>query len=108
MAIRGGVAHLGHFELLTPKPTESLWFFEEVLGMEREAQQGDSVFLRGFGDYERYCLKLTESDQAGMGHLALRVSTEVALERRVAELERSGRGIGWSDGDFGHGRAYQF
>jgi catechol 2,3-dioxygenase len=108
VSCRGDVAHLGHVEILTPKPAESLWFFEEVLGMEREAEEGASVFLRGFGDYERYCLKLTESDQAGMGHLALRASSEAALERRVAELKRSGRGIGWSDGDFGHGRAYQF
>src|SRR5580658_6698500 len=99
MATRGEVAHLGHFELLTPKPAESLWFFEEVLGMEREAQQGGSVYLRGFGDYERYCLKLTESDSSGLGHLALRASSQAALERRVEALERSGAGRGWSDGD---------
>jgi catechol 2,3-dioxygenase-like lactoylglutathione lyase family enzyme len=27
------VAHLGHLELLTPKPEESLCFFRDVLGM---------------------------------------------------------------------------
>ena len=32
------------------------------------------MYLRGFGDYERYCLKLTESSTSGMGHLALRAS----------------------------------
>ena len=31
------VAHIGHAELLTPKPDESLRFFEQVLGMEVEA-----------------------------------------------------------------------
>jgi catechol 2,3-dioxygenase len=108
MAIRGEVAHLGHFELLTPKPSESLWFFEEVLGMEREAQEGGSVYLRGFGDYERYCLKLTESSSSGPGHLALRASSQEALERRVEALERSGAGGGWTDGDVGHGPAYRF
>jgi catechol 2,3-dioxygenase len=28
------IAHLGHVELLTPKPDESLWFFRDVLGMD--------------------------------------------------------------------------
>jgi catechol 2,3-dioxygenase len=108
MALRGEVAHLGHFELLSPKAAESLWFFEQVLGMEREAQEGGSVYLRGFGDYERYCLKLTEAETSGLGHLALRASSEDALARRVKALERSGRGLGWSEGDIGHGPASRF
>jgi catechol 2,3-dioxygenase len=108
MVRRGDIAHLGHVELLSAKPSESLWFFEEVLGMEREAVEGGSVFLRGFGDYERYCLKLTESANSGLGHLALRASSEDALERTVASIEQSGAGAGWSEGDVGHGPAYQF
>ena len=108
MVTRGDIAHLGHVELLTPRAAESLWFFEEVLGMEREAQEGGSVFLRGYGDYERYCLKLTESASSGLGHLALRASSAEALERVVASLEASGRGEGWSEGDVGHGPAYRF
>ena len=104
----GDVAHIGHAELLTPQPDESLWFFEQVMGMEVEARDGDSVFLRGFGDYERYCLKLTASSTSGLGHLALRASSAEALERRVADLERSGAGVGWIDGDVGHGPAYRF
>src|SRR5579871_6213941 len=108
MIRRGDIAHIGHVELLTPKPAESLWFFEDVMGMEREAQEGGSVFLRGFGDYERYCLKLTESAAAGLGHIALRAADDEALERAAASLERSGRGGGWADGDLGHGRAFRF
>src|SRR5579862_6487253 len=108
MVRRGDIAHLGHAELLTPKPVESLWFFEEVMGMEREAQEGQSVFLRGFGDYERYCLKLTESARSGLGHIALRAADDEALERVAASVQASGRGEDWSDGDVGHGRAYCF
>jgi catechol 2,3-dioxygenase len=106
--LRGEVAHIGHAELLTPRPKESLHFFREVMGLEEVASEGRSVFLRGFGDYERYCLKLTESDSSGLGHLALRASSAAALERRVEAIERSGRGVGWIDGDLGHGRAYRF
>ena len=68
------VARIGHAELLTPKPEESLRFFTDVLGMEEEAREGQSVYLRGWGDYLRYSLKLTESPQAGLGHTALRAS----------------------------------
>jgi catechol 2,3-dioxygenase len=108
MSGRGDVAHIGHVELLTPNAAESLRFFEDVMGMEQAAQVGGSVFLRGFGDYERYCLKLTESSSSGLAHLALRASSPEALARRVAAIEASGRGHGWSDGDVGHGPAYRF
>jgi catechol 2,3-dioxygenase len=77
------VAHIGHAELLTPKAEDSLRFFVDVLGMEVEATEGQSVFLRGWGDYQRYSLKLTEAPQAGLG-------------------------AGWIDGDLGHGPAYRF
>ena len=53
------VAHIAHVELLTPRPQESLDFFREVMGMEVEATEGASVFLRGWGDWHRTCLKLT-------------------------------------------------
>src|SRR5207253_11404642 len=65
------LARIGHAELLTPKPEESLRFFVDVLGMEEDARDGRSVYLRGWGDYLRYSLKLTESPQAGLGHVAL-------------------------------------
>ena len=86
------VARIGHAELLTPKPDESLRFFVDVLGMEEEAREGQSVYLRGWGDYLRYSLKLTESPQAGLGHVALRAWSPEALERRVAAIEATGLG----------------
>src|SRR6266700_4023351 len=102
------VAHLGHIELLSPKPEESLWFFLDVLGMQEVARQGQSVYLRAWGEYERYSLKLTEAQQAGVAHVAFRAMSPQALERRVGALEASGQGRGWIDGDVGHGKAYQF
>ena len=102
------VARLGHAELLTPKPDESLRFFVDVLGMEEEARDEQSVFLRGWGDYLRYSVKLTEAPGAGIGHLALRASSPESLDRRVAAIEETGRGLGWIEGDVGHGRSYRF
>ena len=75
------VAHLGHVELLTPKPEESVGFFRDVLSMQETAREGQSVYLRGWGDYERYSLKLTEAKQAGLGHTAFRAMSPQALEQ---------------------------
>ena len=102
------LAHIGHAELLTPFPEESLRFFVEQFGMEIEPREGDSVYLRGWGDYQRYSLKLTEARLPGLGHMAIRAWSQEALERRAKALEASGHGIGWINGDHGHGPAYRF
>jgi catechol 2,3-dioxygenase len=102
------VAHLGHIELLTNKPEESLDFFVRVYGLTESGREGDSVYLRGFDDYEFHSLKLTASKTTGLAHAAYRASSRAALARRVAAIEQMGCGIGWTDGDLGHGRAYRF
>jgi catechol 2,3 dioxygenase len=102
------LAHLSHVELLTPRPDESLAYFHDVLGMEVAGERGDSVYLRGFGDYERASLKLTAADQAGVGHIAYRTLSPEALTRRVDALEASDTPGAWVDGDLGHGSAYSF
>ncbi len=102
------LAHLSHVELLTPRPEESLHYFRELLGMEVSGHDGDSVHLRGFGEYERSSLKLTASRQSGIGHLAYRTHGPEALARRVAALETAGVAGEWLAGDFGHGPAYSF
>jgi catechol 2,3-dioxygenase-like lactoylglutathione lyase family enzyme len=80
------LAHLGHMELLTPKPDESLKFFVYVMGMTISGRKGDSVYLRGWDDYERTSLKLTASNTSGMEHMALRARSQQALApRRRAE-----------------------
>jgi catechol 2,3-dioxygenase len=102
------LAHIGHAELLTPCPDDSLRFFVDLFGMEIEARDRQSVYLRGWGDYQRYSLKLTEAELPGLGHVAIRAWSEGALERRVQAIEATGRGQGWVDGDVGHGPAYRF
>jgi catechol 2,3-dioxygenase len=102
------VAHLGHVELLTDKPEASLDFFVNVYGLTESGRAGDSVYLRAWDDYEFHSLKLTASDTTGMAHCAYRTSSAAALERRVKVIEKMGLGIGWTDGDMGHGPSYRF
>ncbi len=102
------VAHLGHVEVLTNKPEKSLDFFVNVMGLTESGREGDSVYLRAWDDYEFHTLKLTASNTTGMGHAAYRTSSAGGLQRRVAAIEAMGCGIGWTDGDLGHGRSYRF
>jgi catechol 2,3-dioxygenase len=102
------LAHLAHVELLTPTLDDTVRFFVDLFGMTESARRGDSVYLRGWDDYEHHTLKLTASKVAGMGHFAYRATSADALARRVGVIERSGLGKGWHDGDLGHGRAYAF
>ena len=102
------VAHLGHIELLTNRFEESLDFFVRVYGLTESGRDGDSVYLRAWDDYEFHSLKLTRSDTTGMAHCGYRTSSEAALHRRVAVIEKMGLGIGWTKGDLGHGPSYRF
>jgi catechol 2,3-dioxygenase len=102
------IAHLGHVELLTPKPEASLRFFVDVMGMTESGRQGDSVFLRGFDDYETYSLQLTASTTSGLGHAAFRARSPQALARRVAALRADGVAVTAVEGSFGHGTGWRF
>jgi catechol 2,3-dioxygenase len=102
------VAHLGHVELLTNKPEASLHFFINILGLSESGREGGSVYLRAFDDYEFHSLKLTASTTTGVRHTAYRAVSPAALQRRVRAIEELGAGIGWTEGDLGHGPAYRF
>ena len=97
------LAHIHHVELLSPLPEESERFFVDVLGMEVEARAGQSVFLRGWGEYQPYSVKLTEAGTSGLAHMAFRTASAEALDELAAELDGE-----WIDGDHGHGPAYRF
>jgi len=102
------LSQLAHVELTTPVPSESLAFFTDVLGLELTEQAGQSAYLRGWGENFHHSLKLTEGPQPALGHIGWRAASPDALETAAARLEGLGNGVGWSDGDAGHGRAYRF
>lgn len=102
------VAHLGHVELLTDRFEESLDFFVRIYGLTESGRDANSAYLRGWDDYEYHSLKLTRAATTGVGHIGYRTSSPEALARRVAVIEAMGCGIGWTDGDDGHGPAYRF
>ena len=102
------VAQFAHIELLTPDLEGTLRFFADLLGMQETERRDRSIYLRGYEELYHHSLKVTEAPHAGLGHVAWRTRSPQALARRVAAIEATGLGRGWTDGDAGHGRAYRF
>ena len=102
------ISQMAHVELFSPKVDETVHFLTEIVGLDETGRDDNSVYLRAWGDYFHHTLKITHRDKPGMGHLSWRADSSEALEEAVAHLEATGAGIGWVEGDLGHGRAYRF
>src|SRR5262245_15540333 len=80
------IAHLAHVELLTPHLEETLDFFKNLLGMQETERSARSAYLRGYEEQYHHSLKVTKARRAGLGHVAWRVRTRQALQRRVTAI----------------------
>ncbi|MEA2305427.1 MAG: catechol 2,3-dioxygenase [Solirubrobacteraceae bacterium] len=101
-------AHLAHVEVLTPDPEASVRFYRDVLGLEESEREGQSIYLRGWGEWSHHSLKLTEAAQPGMAHIGWRAWSAEHLETAVARLEDKGATGAWQDAETGHGPSYRF
>src|SRR4051794_38408131 len=102
------LSQLAHVEVLTPTPDESLRFYTDVLGLEVSAREGQSVYLRGWGERFHHSLQLTEGDQPGLGHIAWRAQGPEQLDAAVARVDARGAGEGWSDGSLGQDATFRY
>jgi catechol 2,3-dioxygenase len=102
------VSQLSHLEITTPVPRESLDFFTEVLGLQVSHQEGQSVWLRAWGEFFHHSLKLTEAPAPGLAHASWRVDGANDLELAAKRLLDHGIAGEFSDGDVGHGKAFRF
>jgi catechol 2,3-dioxygenase len=102
------LSQMAHIEVLTKDLSKSVEFFRDVVGMDETGREENSVYLRAWGDYFHHTLKLTQSEQSGLGHIGWRADSPEALEECVAYLENIGAGRGWVEGDLGHGKSYRF
>lgn len=102
------LSQLAHVELTTSKPQESLEFWRDAIGLEETVREGQSVYLRGWGDRFHHTLQLTEGADVGLGHIGWRASGEAELAGAVSRLEAAGAGEGWDENGVGHGPAYRY
>lgn len=84
------VHNLHHVEVFTPKPNESLDFFTRVLGLHETHREGQSVYLRGAGEWARYSTILTEAPKPGLGHMAWQVAEPDQVQGWARRLKKAG------------------
>ncbi len=102
------LSQLAHLELLSTDMEATVRFYTDIVGMDITDRDTSSVYLRAWGDYFLYTLKITHSDKKGLGVIGWRADSAEALEECVAFLEKSGKGIGWVEADKGRGKAFRF
>jgi catechol 2,3-dioxygenase len=101
------VAQLAHVEILSPTPQETEDFFTTFLGMQVTDRDGQSSYLRAYEETYHHSLKITESPDSGVDHVAFRARSPMALDRRVNALLDAGVTGEWVE-DRGHGQAFRF
>ncbi|RQH02624.1 VOC family protein [Natrarchaeobius oligotrophus] len=91
------IAKLGHVAIHTPDLDESLWFFDEVLGLHVVERDDDTAYLRGQRDWEHHTLSVTESGKKGVDHIALRTTSSEALDHLAERFESEGTDVTYVD-----------
>ena len=102
------IAHLAHAEVLTPQPEQSLAFYKDVLGLEESGREGQSIYLRAWGEWSHHSIKLTEAAEPGLAHIGWRAWSAVHLKQAVKRVDAANAGEGWNEDSVGHGPAYKF
>lgn len=104
------VCTLGHVELLVPNLEETVDHYHDIVGLEVESRVGNSVYLRGWGDFTKYSLMLTAATEPDVGHIAFRVEAPEDLEMYAQRIEEDGYEVTWHEPDEepGQGRSIRF
>jgi catechol 2,3-dioxygenase len=55
------LSQLAHVEILSPRPAETVAFLEQQLGLEISERSGQSVYMRGWGEFFHHSLKVHET-----------------------------------------------
>ncbi len=102
------LSQLSHIEIYSTNLEESVQFFNDIIGMDVTARDQHSAYLRAWGDYFLYTLKITQRDEPGFGVLGWRADSPEALEDVVEYLTKTGGGGEWVEPDKGRGKAFRF
>jgi catechol 2,3-dioxygenase len=101
-------SQLAHVELISPKPDETARWMVDVLGLEETTRVGQSVYLRGWGEWLHSSLVVTEGAEPGLGHIAWRGYGSGDPQTVADRLKDSELALGWVDDAVGHGPAFRF
>ncbi|PLX36736.1 MAG: catechol 2,3-dioxygenase [Hyphomicrobiales bacterium] len=84
-----GVMRIGHINLRVLDMDEALNYYENVLGLIRtDVDDAGNYYLKGWDEWDKYSVILTQSDRAGMNHIAYKVEKDSDLDefkQRIAD-----------------------
>lgn len=86
-----GVLRPGHVQLRVLDLDEATGHYENVLGLDRTAEDAAGrVYFKAWDEIDQHSVVLRQADEAGMDHMAFKVSSDDDLARFEKNLERSG------------------
>lgn len=100
------IAKLGHIAVITKNLEKSLWFFTEVIGLEKTEEVDGVHYLRAWGDFEHHTMSLTQGEESGIDHIAFRTKRpedvqyfEGILSKLKVEINKVEKGREAGQGD---------
>lgn len=86
-----GVMRIGHANLRVMDMEAALKHYENVLGMKVTLRDAaGNVYLKCWDEWDKYSLILTQSDRAGLNHVAYKVQNDADLDSLQARIEAWG------------------
>ncbi|GEQ77285.1 catechol 2,3-dioxygenase [Comamonas testosteroni] len=86
-----GVMRIGHANLRVMDMDAALKHYENVLGMKVTLRDAaGNVYLKCWDEWDKYSLILTQSDRAGLNHVAYKVQNDADLDSLQARIEAWG------------------
>lgn len=104
------LAKLGHVALVTPDLEASRQFFLEVIGLQEMERDGDTSYMRAWGDTEHHSLVLKQGAESTLDHVAWRTETPDDVEAYARALADVGTSVQRMPAGTqrGHGEAIRF
>lgn len=84
------IAKLGYVSLVTPDLEKSLWFFQDVIGLEITERSSNTVYLRANMEREHHSLALKAGDRSHVEYVAWRVKRPEDVDGFARLLHDSG------------------
>ncbi|MGN7950349.1 VOC family protein [Microbacterium sp. 22215] len=102
------LSHLAYLEIGSPDTAASAEFYTQKFGMRILKQDGDTYYLRCWGDHYPYSLVISPGEDAALKTMAWRTSSDADLDAAVARIEATDYAGSWSPSGLSRGRAYSF
>lgn len=85
------VLRIGHVNLRVMDMAAALHHYEKVLGLKTVmTDEAGQVYLKCWDEWDKYSLILSESDQAGLNHIAFKVEQDSDLDELQQRIEAWG------------------